>query len=154
MVNQLQQPPEMDDSQLGLSPQQMQGVQQPTPPQPAGNQMSPEQVHDIHERIGEYQKMLDGLIKMPDDQLDLRAVFSTAGDMISKYSASGGKRGISAADIVKEISSPDFPTPDENGNQPPADAIRQFLQHYFDQSVMNQAKITAHMGGSMQRNEE
>ena len=139
---------------MGLSPQQMQGVQQPTPPQPAGNQISPQKIQEIHDDSIQKQKMLDDLIKLPDDQLDLRAVFSAAGDMISKYASTGGKKGISAADIVKEISNPNFPVPDENGNQPSADTIRNFLQQYFDQSIMNQAKLTAHFGGPMQRNEE
>lgn len=139
MVNQLMQPPQNQQPMLGM--QQPQGQ-----PQPPVQQPTPDQIQRVHEGISENQKMLDSLIKLPDDRLDLRAVFDAAGQMISRYGESGGKQGISAADIVKEISLPGFPAPDANGMQPSPQVIRNFLQQYFDKAILGQAQVTAKFG--------
>ena len=130
MVNQLQQPPQM---------QPMQG--QPQQPQ----QVTPEMVQEDHERLSYMQEMLNDLIKKPDNELNLRSIFDGASDMVLEYQTSGGKRGVSPQTIAAEMSDPDFPTADT-----PASQIRQFLQKYFDKSVMTQAAITHHFGPPQQ----
>jgi len=141
MVNQLQQPPQMPQPAVGMQQPQMQGGQSQMPPQ----QVTPEMVQEDHERLSYMQEMLNDLIKKPDNELNLRSIFDGASDMVLEYQTSGGKRGVSPQTIAAEMSDPDFPTADT-----PASQIRQFLQKYFDKSVMTQAAITHHFGPPQQ----
>lgn len=117
------------------------GGQPPMPPQ----QPTQQQISDAHSHFSYMQKMLNNLIKMPDSELDLRAVIEAAADGIDQYQISGGKRGVSAQMVAAEMSSPSFPTIDSSAQE-----IRQFLQNYFDQSVMTQAHVTHKFGGPQQ----
>lgn len=113
----------------------MQQPQQPTP----------EQVQEAHDHFSYSQKMLDGLIKKPDSELNLRSLFDAAADMVLEYQTSGGKKGVSPQMIATEMSDPNFPTAET-----PASQIRQFLQNYFDHSIAVQAATTAKFGGPQQ----
>lgn len=112
-------------------------VQQPAPPPP-----SPMQIQDFHTKLSDHQKMLDELIKQPDEQLTLKHVFGAASDMVTKNRLSGGKHGASGIEIAQELASKDFPP----GDNPTPQQLRAFLQRHFDKAVMKQAFITSKFG--------
>ncbi len=130
-------------NQLMQQPQ-MQGGQ-PQMPQQQPQQVTPEMVQESHEHFSYMQKMLDDMIKKPDNELNLRAIFDGASEMVLEYQMSGGKKGVSPQTIATEMSDPNFPTADSSASQ-----IRQFLQNYFDKSVMTQAAVTHHFGPPQQ----
>lgn len=112
-------------------------------------QVSPQQVQEIHDHLHDMQDTLNGLLKLPDHELNTKSIFRAAADMVTKHQLHGGKRGIPAAAIASELSSPDFPKADNQGNPPSPQVIRAFLQNHFDQTVMNQAKITQKYGAAI-----
>lgn len=128
MQNMLQMP------QQGMQPQQSMPQQQPAQP-------TTDQIQETHNHLSYMQKMLDYLIKLPDSKLNLESIFDAASDAVHEYQLSGGKRGTSAQMIASEMSYPNFPTQ----NTPPKQ-IRQFLQNYFDKSILAQAGVTKNFG--------
>lgn len=137
-MNNLMQPP--------MQPNSLQGQAAPQPPQQPPQPPSAQQVADAHTQFAYGQKMLDGLIKKPDSELNLRTLFDSAAEMVLEYQTSGGKKGLSPQIIAAEMSDPNFPTAGSSASQ-----IRQFLQNYFDRSVMNQAVVTHRFGGPQQQ---
>jgi hypothetical protein len=125
-------------------PPVMGGAPPPTPP-------SPQQVQQVHEHLSELQEMLDKLIKLPDDDLTLKHLYRSASDLITNHRLSDGRKGLSAAEVVGELSKPGFPREDAQGNSPPPQAIRQYLQNQFNQAVKNQALITHRLGPPVQQ---
>ncbi len=117
------------------------------PQQPPQPQFSPQQIQEAHGHLSDLQKTFDGLIKLPDSELNMKAIFDACADLVTKYQLSDGKRGAPATTIAAELSSPDFP----QGDPPPPKALRQFLQKYFDQFVSAQAKITSKFGAPQQQ---
>lgn len=133
MANLLQQP-------------QQQGMPQGQPMQQPQQPPSPQQISDLHNHLSYMQEMLDNLIKKPDNELNLRALFDGASDAVLEYQMSGGKKGVSPQIVATEMSDPNFPTADS-----PASQIRQFLQGYFDKTIVAQATTTHRFGGPQQQ---
>lgn len=113
----------------------------PVPP-PIG----PQQVQEVHDHLHDMQQTLNELIKKPDNELNTKSIFRAAADMVVKHQIHSGKKGIPAAAIASELSSPDFPKADQKGNPPPPAAVRTYLQNHFDQAVMHQAQLTQKFG--------
>lgn len=134
MANLLQQPQQQE------MPQGM--PQHPQPQQPP----NPQQIQELHQHLSYMQEMLDNLIKKPDNELNLRALFDGAADAVLEYQMSGGKKGVSPQIVAAEMSDPNFPTADS-----PASQIRQFLQGYFDKTIVAQATTTHRFGGPQQQ---
>ena len=137
-MNQLMQPPPQQHMPQGQPMQQ--APQQPQQPP------SPQQIQDLHSHLSYMQQMLDGLIKKPDSELNLRALFDSASDAVIEYQDSGGKKGVSPQIVAAEMSDPNFPTANSSASQ-----IRQFLQGYFDKAIMAQATVTHGFGPPMQQ---
>jgi hypothetical protein len=117
---------------------------QPVPQKP---QMSPQQVQQAHEHISDTLQEFDKLLKLPDEDLTLGKVFGAAADLINKYKLSNHKRGADPLTVAKELSDPSFPREGENGEPPPPQAIRKFIQNHFDKHILTQANLTAMFGG-------
>ncbi len=136
-MNQLMQPQQMQQQPMGQQQSMPQQAQKPPP--------SPEQIQDLHQHLSYMQEMLDNLIKKPDNELNLRALFDGAADAVLEYQMSGGKKGVSPQIVAAEMSDPNFPTADS-----PASQIRQFLQGYFDKATISQATVSHLYGGPQQ----
>jgi hypothetical protein len=118
------------------------GMPQGQPQQPP----SPQQIADLHNHLSYMQEMLDNLIKKPDNELNLRALFDGATDAVLEYQSSGGKKGVSPQIVAAEMSDPNFPTANSSASQ-----IRQFLQNYFNKAIISQATVTHRFGGPQQQ---
>lgn len=148
MPNLLQQPPQQQMPQgMGMQQPQMQGAQPQMQGMPQQPQQPPslQQIQDLHSHLSYMQQMLNGLIKKPDSELNLRTLFDGAADAVLEFQTSGGKKGVSPQIIATEMSDPNFPTASSSASQ-----IRQFLQGYFDKAIISQATVTHQFGGPQQ----
>lgn len=143
-MNQLMQPPQMQQPALGLTPASPQNTQ-------STQRFTPEQIQESHAHLTDLQKSFDSLIKLPDSELTMKRVIDAGGDLISKHQLSDGKRGAPASVIAAELVSPDFPQNDAQGTPPSGEALRQFLQKQFDKLIMSQAAITNKFGAPQQQ---
>jgi hypothetical protein len=142
-MNSLMQQPQMQQPQM----QQPQMQQPGNPQQP----MPQAQVNDLHGHLSDREQSLDELIKKPDHELDLPALYGAAADLVTKHAESRGKMGASAIHVAAELASKDFPTKDKQGNPPPPEVIRKYLQDHFDKTVLMHAQLTAKLGGPRQQ---
>lgn len=129
---------------MNALPQQNLGL--PQKPVPQAPQISPAQINDNHAHLDDMQKGLMKMLRVPDDDLTLRKIYGVASDMITKNQLTKGKRGATAMQIAKELSSPDLPREGPNGEQPPPAALRQYLINHFNRAVERQAAFTSKFG--------
>lgn len=140
-ANPLMQPAPQAQIAPGQAPLQNQLAPRPAPPQKIP-QLPPDHLNQIHSHLSRMQMKIAKLIKLPDNELNLKALYGEMSDEIAQHQLSRGKEGSTAMQIVSEMTSPDFPKENAQGQQPTSKDIRAYLQKKFDQTALKQAVIT------------